>query len=517
MSFDGALMHFLKIELKDILIGSRLEKITFDGSNFYFQFYLKGERNFLKFDLTGGKSSCYITTKLDKANAEHPFLFSLRKNLNGNTLEDISQISTDRTFEFHFKEYNIVSGIVMKRLIFEATGRHHNLYIVDDNDIIIDCYRKIFSDNNRTLIPKAKFNHLNSGKKALNEYTYHNNINDITEKYDGVSRILATYLIENPLINPLDILVNPCLYNNKKAYFFHVDDKNTPTFYHTISEAFDNIVKKTHSVKIQYITLVNKQIAKANKKIHNFNTQLIKAKDNLVYSEYGNYIYSSGKDLSVKVDKLDHITLDPLLTINQNAQKYFKLYQKARRTLTSVEEQIKFTNELLETYHVLLDEIEHTDEADIEQIIPILTDLGIYQQKRFKKSRNRMQSKKVNITKINLGNDIVYIGKNHVQNAYLINHIAKHDDYWFHVKNASGSHVLLRTNKLSEENIRITSMIAAYYSSLKQSSSIPVDYVLVKFLKKIPKLPSYRLNYSNEKTIFIDINEDLINRVVNTH
>jgi predicted ribosome quality control (RQC) complex YloA/Tae2 family protein len=102
------------------------------------------------------------------------------------------------------------------------------------------------------------------------------------------------------------------------------------------------------------------------------------------------------------------------------------------------------------------------------------------------------------------------IGKNNIQNEYLTHTYAHKDDYWFHVKDAPGAHVIVQTKALIESVQRKACMLAAYFSKLKNSSSIPVDYTRVRHIKKIPGKPGYHVIYTQNKTMYIDIDEDLI-------
>ncbi|HKL61315.1 MAG TPA: hypothetical protein VJY66_02905, partial [Acholeplasma sp.] len=92
---------------------------------------------------------------------------------------------------------------------------------------------------------------------------------------------------------------------------------------------------------------------------------------------------------------------------------------------------------------------------------------------------------------------------------YLTHEIAHQNDLWFHVKSGPGAHVILRGTP-NEENLRLAAMLAAYYSPNRDSSSIAVDYTLVKNIKKIKGRPGYYVSYTHQKTIYIDIDKALI-------
>ncbi|OAN17585.1 hypothetical protein A2I99_06755 [Acholeplasma laidlawii] len=91
-----------------------------------------------------------------------------------------------------------------------------------------------------------------------------------------------------------------------------------------------------------------------------------------------------------------------------------------------------------------------------------------------------------------------------------MNQIGLANDYWFHVKDAPGSHILVRTPDLTEKVLRTSAMLAAYFSSQKASSSIPVNYTLFRFVSKIGGKPASFVKIKNEKTIYIDIDQTIV-------
>jgi predicted ribosome quality control (RQC) complex YloA/Tae2 family protein len=105
----------------------------------------------------------------------------------------------------------------------------------------------------------------------------------------------------------------------------------------------------------------------------------------------------------------------------------------------------------------------------------------------------------------------VLVGKNNVQNEHITHKLAKHNEVWFHVKDAPGSHVLVRKQfPLDEETIRSAANIAAYFSKLRKSGTVPVDYLEKRYIKKIPGKINSFVTYTNNKTIYIDPDEDFI-------
>ena len=203
----------------------------------------------------------------------------------------------------------------------------------------------------------------------------------------------------------------------------------------------------------------------------------------------------------------EEIILDPTLTLNENAQKCYKSYQKAKRGLTHLDEQISETKALLELFEEFKTYLSFASQDDIADLENDLIPYGY----KAKKKQTFKKKQKPNIIKINDEDATYIIGKNSLQNQYVTHELARQDDYFFHVKDAPGSHLIVKSDVLNEKIIRKASMLAAYFSSLRYSSSIPVDYTQIKNVKKIPKVPGYKVILKNQKTMFIDIDEDLIN------
>ena len=98
-----------------------------------------------------------------------------------------------------------------------------------------------------------------------------------------------------------------------------------------------------------------------------------------------------------------------------------------------------------------------------------------------------------------------------MQNEFLTHKFAKKEWYWFHVKDTSSSHVIVASEEINEKLIRVASILAAYHSNFSESSSIPVDYTKVKFIKKIPGKSNCFVTYSHHNTMYIDIDLEYLN------
>ena len=150
--------------------------------------------------------------------------------------------------------------------------------------------------------------------------------------------------------------------------------------------------------------------------------------------------------------------------------------------------------------------------ASIKDALEIQQELIGHRYMLEDKEKNKKKARPNYLTYI-VGETLLYVGKNNLENEYVTQKLAKGSDYWFHVQKASGSHVIVATNELTEELCRTAAMLAAKFSSLSDSSSIPVDYTQVKHIKKIPGKRNCFVTYTRQKTIYIDIDEAKLNQL----
>jgi len=123
---------------------------------------------------------------------------------------------------------------------------------------------------------------------------------------------------------------------------------------------------------------------------------------------------------------------------------------------------------------------------------------------RFKKnsSKKEKQSKPLHF-KSSEGIDI-FVGKNNAQNDYLTIKFASRHDTWLHTKNIPGSHVIIRSDHFNEETLLEAANLAAYYSKASKSTKVPVDYTLVKNIKKPSGAKPGMVIYATNKTLYVD-------------
>jgi len=275
--------------------------------------------------------------------------------------------------------------------------------------------------------------------------------------------------------------------------------------------------------------LLKARLERCEKKLGILESELAEAKNSEYYRLCGDIIMSNlyrlqkGQEKAILPNIYSfegediEIILDPKLSPSDNAQKYYKQYNKSKAAKNIIEEQIKqVIDEItyLESIQDSLSKIQN--EAEINEIRQELIQEGyIKSKKEIKKGPKATEkpSKPLHF-KSSAGFDI-YVGKNNLQNDYLTLKLASANDLWFHTKDLPGSHVIVKTDgRDPDDNTLIEAAnLAAYFSKGKLSSNVPVDYTQKKNVKKPSGAKPGKVIYERYKTIYITPNEEMINNM----
>ncbi len=199
----------------------------------------------------------------------------------------------------------------------------------------------------------------------------------------------------------------------------------------------------------------------------------------------------------------EKILLDPLLTPSQNAQKYFKKYQKQRRTVDALAPQeaalrteLDYTNSLLS----LLAKAENLE--DLFSIEEELISVGLVKPVQTKAKKKRAE---IPFRTFEKDGFQIFAGRNNLQNDLLVKKSAP-DDVWLHTQKYHSSHVVVKAQSkpVPQEVVEFAARICARYSDGKEGTKIPVDYTLVRYVKKTSKSKAGFVVYTDYKTILVD-------------
>ena len=540
MSIDGCFIHYLTTELNKEILNFKINKI-YQPAPLEILLQLRGKNE------TGliVNKQLLISSKLDHprihlltkkiSNPEVPnnFCMLLRKYIERGVIKEIKQYQNDRLIELHINAYNELDDENTFILIFEIMGRNSNIILLNSENTIIDALRKLppSFDNLRTIIPHAKYNYPSS-TKSINPFN--KEIPLLLDNLQGVSKQLLNTLNELDNSNILSFLnqeIKPVIFKTEKKLDFYAyplsNDYEVISTHQTLSEMleeyYNESLKTVNYNAVELEKTIQKELKKANIKLSNLTLDLQKAKENLKYSNIGILLQSNlykVKKGDTKVIVLDYfnnneeleINLNPLLDPSSNLKAIFNKAKKASNAIVEVKKQIDIVLKEIEYLNTILFQLSIADNKDLEEIKLELSLNGyLKSNQKYKKKQQKIEFITYKVDDI-----LIYVGKNNTQNDYLTHKIASSNDYWFHTKNLPGSHVIVKIPEndpnfiMSEKLIRAAANIAAYYSTGKTSSSVPVDYTKVRYLKKVPGMKGSFVTLQNQKTIYIDPDINLI-------
>lgn len=198
------------------------------------------------------------------------------------------------------------------------------------------------------------------------------------------------------------------------------------------------------------------------------------------------------------------ISLKKHLTPSENAQKYFKKYNKMRKAGEELTKHLKANKEEAEYLENIVLSIDNCNDAtELKEVREELMREGYIKTFKMPKKNNKPTTEIIKY--ISSKGNVIMVGKNNKQNDYLTLRLADNEDLWFHTKDIPGSHVLIKCagKEVSEEEIFEAATLAAYYSRAKLSSNVPVDYTLKKNVKKPSGAKPGLVIYEKNKTIYV--------------
>ena len=207
------------------------------------------------------------------------------------------------------------------------------------------------------------------------------------------------------------------------------------------------------------------------------------------------------------------IKLDPLLTPSENAQRYFKKYNKMKNSVAVVLEQMTVAQGEIRYLENVLQQLASAAMTDIEEIREELIEQG-YVRRRGKQLKRSKKNDRPLLTCFTSSEGVsIYVGKNNTQNEYVTNRLAGPSDTWLHTKDIPGSHVVIR-GSFGDETLLEAAMLAAYFSQAKTSSQVPVDYTLIRHVRKPSGAKPGFVIYDKQKTLYVTPDEQRIKSIV---
>ena len=493
------------------------------------------------------------------------FCMLLRKHIGTGRIVKISQPGLERIIDFEIEHLDELGDLRRKRLIVELMGKHSNIIFCKEDGTILDSIKHISAQVSsvREVLPGRPYFIPHTTEKSdplsITEAEFIDLMHSaplpiqkaLYQKLTGISPIIGEELCHIASIDG-DRSANE-LSKTELTHLYHmfslmIDDVREGRFTPNIvykggepvefasvpltcfdsatytAKTFENIsqllesyyAEKSILTRIRQKSVDLRRVVQTalERNYKKYDLQLRQLKDTekrdkfKIYGEllntYG-YELSGGekelKCLNYYENKEVKIPLDPQLSAQENAQKYFSKYNKLKRTFEALNDltaETKQEIDHLESISAALDIA--VREEDLVQIKEELSEFGFIKKRPFGAKKPKITSRPYHYRSTD-GFDI-YVGKNNYQNEEVTFKIANGNDWWFHAKGIPGSHVVVRTEgkELPDRVFEEAGALAAWYSKGRTNEKVEIDYIQRKHVKKAaggaPGFVIYHTNYS---------------------
>ena len=536
MSFDGFFLHHMVEELRRELVNGRIQKIN---QPFEQELILQIRSNRQNHRLLLSAHPVFGRIQLTQTTFENPaqpstFIMVLRKYLQGALIESIEQVENDRIVEMTVSNKNEIGDHIQATLIIEIMGKHSNILLVDKSSHkILEVIKHVgFSQNSyRTLLPGSTYIAPPS-TESLNPFTIKDEklfeilqtqettAKNLQSLFQGLGRDTANELERILVSEKLSTFRNffnqetkPCLTETSFSPVPFANQVGEP--FTSLSDLLDTYYKdkaERDRVKQQASELIRRVENELQKNRH----KLKKQEKELLATDNAEEFRQKGELLTTFLHQVPNdqdqvildnyytnqpitIALDKALTPNQNAQRYFKRYQKLKEAvkyLTDLIEETKATILYLESVETVL------NQAGLEEIAEIREELiqtGFIRRRQREKIQKRKKPEQYLASD---GKTIIYVGRNNLQNEELTFKMARKEELWFHAKDIPGSHVVISGNLDPSDEVKTDAAeLAAYFSQGRLSNLVQVDMIEVKKLNKPTGGKPGFVTYTGQKTL----------------
>lgn len=566
MAFDGIVTQAITHELKNDLIGGKIDKIHQpDKNTILLGIYSNSIHYALNICIDAHNCRINLTTNSKENPLVAPnFCMLLRKHLISGKISTIEMYGLERLVKINIEKINEFNEIEIKSLIIELMGKHSNIILINDKNIIIDSLRHIWATDTiyRDILPSRTYSFPTSEKldytKISDIYSiFQDNLNLSVEEFsklfantfNGFSLSFIKSALEKcniTTINKENLLklqkyINNILtfpnnlyftevYKNNKLSDFTLSLGNNVTvekFY--LNKFIDNFYfsreteETFNNCKNNALKLATDSQKKLLNRLNSINTKLKDCEERDKYRLYGELITSNLYKLTnthtdyIELENyydnnnLIKIPLDRKYSPNINAKHYFKKYNKLKNALQIVSVQKAETENELNYIDSIIFEIELASSTkEIQEILDEISENLIkkkvsQKKKNTKNTKKKKQEKQYSPLHFNIDNFDVYVGKNNKENDWLTFTFANKNDIWLHTKDIQGSHVILKNSgqNVSDDTLVKCAKLAVEHSKAKLSSNVPVDYCKVQYVKKPNGAKPGMVIFTNNKTISV--------------
>ena len=485
MALDSATIHLLAGELSGKLTGGRIEKIQQPEKDLLiFTIRADGANHRLLMRTSGPNARIHLTSRSFENPAMAPmFCMLLRKHLSGARLSAVEQLNGDRLISFALESRNELGDPVEFKLIAELMGRAANVVLISADGRILDCLRRIPPSDygHRALLPGLRY----ELPELPNGHVRNTDGNRETEELPADS----SFSISSMLDNRYGALEQQELQRRRSQELVKAIRRSRDRHERKLAAQTEEL-RRTEKME------ATRQMA-----------ELLQA--NLYRVQRGDRLLSCE---NYYLDGSPHVTieLDPTKTPQQNLAARFKEYRKLKGAKEHLTELIEDGKNQLDYLNSVLDELSRTETTqELDEIRRELESTGWIKasgQGKKKKSTSGKHSPPLRFESPD-GMEIL-VGRNNLQNDELTFHTARRTDYWLHIRNQHGSHVILRCEgqEPSASALQAAAELAAFYSQARSSGKTAVDYTMVRNVKKQSGALPGKVTYLNYQTIIVDSN-----------
>ena len=575
MPMDGVMLGFVARELDAKLKDGRVDRVIQpERDEIHLLIRAQGVNHRLVLSASANAARVHLSEHAKTGPMEPPmFCMLLRKYLGSGRVQEVRRIAGDRILEIDVSALSELGDPITRTLVIEIMGRHSNIILRAADGRIVDAARHIGEDISRVrqVLPGLPYAYPPSQGKLNPETASAQEIAQrLTEtggKLDkAISAALAGFspqaareacarigLDTAVLVQEIDVqaagkalhdylqsmpAMGPCVVNltddgapsdiypfrqlhlplNRvqeydgpsaalDAYFYERDrrdrmNQRASSLAHTLKNHIERCEKK---IAIQNEALAGAaRMEEYRQKGELIQANLYRLKKGEAVARVENFYTEDCAPIEIPMD----VSLSPA----QNAQRYFKLYQKARGARTLAAEQKAKAEQELEYLEQMEDDLRKcTDAQGLSELRSMLEKSGHVRAVQSKmKPRKEAPSQPM---KFLSGDGIeIEVGKNALQNERLTMS-AKGDETWLHAQKMPGSHVLIHSTDVPETTLMEAAMLAAYYSKGVRSAQVPIDATLRRYIKKPGGTPAGFVIYTHQRTLYITPDEAAVKKI----
>ena len=575
MPLDAVVIHAIKEELEKELIGARIDKVQMPERDVLL-LSVRGNMGNRKLLLSANTGSARIqfTENVYENPSEPPmFCMLMRKHLVGARIQSITQPDFDRLLVLDLSVRDEMGILTEKKLVMELMGRASNIILVDDKGNIIDCIRRAdFGENAmrrllpgmiyRRPLPQEKTPFFAADDEQRTEIGRRcalsaNPEKIIMEFFSGLSPLISRELVYRChgqtefLPEAMDALKESVVKSEFEPVILMREGNPFDFSYMRISQygetmelaeysSFSELLdaffsQKDHaeSMRRKSRDLLHKTKSardRTQRKLNARRQEMEKADDREQIRKEADLITANIYKLKKGMASFSCedfyepdcpervILLDPLKTPQQNAAQKYKEYNKLKNAREHLTKLIEENTAQLDYLNSVMDEIERAEsERDLAEIRRELITTGYLRTKKnARKEKVRAQGP------LSFRSDDgfrILVGRNNAMNDDLSTRKARRTDYWLHTKSVHGSHVIIVCDDQTPpaRTIEQAAAIAAYYSQARAGGKTPVDFTMVRNLKKPSgAMPGFVI-YHVYETILAEPDEQLVMRLKTDH